>query len=280
MTIDKTMQQPLTLAVVQFSPVFGEKVENLRRLEHIAEGITADIIVFPELCTTGYFFLSRKETAQYAEPVSGPTVQAFRRIAQQKNAVVIAGFAESDGGALFNSSVLIQPEQNRVATYRKSHLFYKERFCFDPGDTGFFSVYDSKRDVNIGLMICYDWRFPEVSRALALHGADIIVCSSNLVTDAWRLVMPARAIENKVYVAVANRAGTESREGEELLFKGNSAIYGYNGAEMAKASAIDDEVIYAEIMPQHTRDKSFNALNDVLRDRRPDLYSIIAEARS
>lgn len=273
------MKQPLSLAVVQFSPVFGEKQENLRRLEQLADGIDADIIVFPELCTTGYFFLSREETAQYAEPVDGETVQVFRRIAQQKNAIVIAGFAERDGDALFNSSVLVQPEQNSVSTYRKSHLFYKESFCFDAGNTGFFSVYDAKRDINIGLMICYDWRFPEVSRALALHGADIIVCPSNLVTDAWRLVMPARAIENKVYVAVANRAGTENREGEELLFKGNSAIYGYNGAEMAKASATHNEVIYADIVPQQTRDKSFNALNDVLRDRRPDLYTIIAENR-
>lgn len=274
------MQQALTLAVVQFSPVFGEKQENLREIERIAEGITADIIVFPELCTTGYFFLSREETARAAEPIDGETVRVFRRIAQQKNALFIAGFAESDGDALYNSCVLVQPEENRVHTYRKSHLFYKERFCFDPGNTGFFAVHDATRDIRIGLMICYDWRFPEVSRVLALHGADIIVCPSNLVTDAWRLVMPARAIENKVYVAVANRAGTESRGEEELLFKGNSAIYAYNGTEMAKASATDNEVLYAEITPQATRDKSFNPFNDVLRDRRADLYSIITQTQT
>ena len=112
---------------------------------------------------------------------------------------------------------------------------------------------------------------------LTLLGADLIVCPSNLVTDAWQLVMPARAIENKVYLAVANRAGTENRSGEELLFKGSSAIYGYNGQELQKAGPQGDEILEAEIFPAKTRDKSFNAINDVLKDRQPRHYQPLVE---
>jgi predicted amidohydrolase len=269
------MNDSLRLAVVQFSPAFGDKQKNFERLRDLSAGIEADIIVFPELCTTGYFFQSHEETAQYAEPADGRTTSFFRSIAEQKRALVVAGFAERDGDRLYNSALVIQPEQETVQVYRKTHLFYKERFCFDEGDTGFFVVRDAVRNITVGIMICYDWRFPEASRVLTLQGAELIVCPSNLVTDAWRLVMPARAIENKVYVAVANRAGTEIRGGEELLFKGNSTIYGYNGSELARTGPEDDEVIYADIMPQATHDKSFNPLNDVLRDRRPEHYTIL-----
>lgn len=269
------MKDSLRLAVVQFSPLFGNPEENFRRLQTLSANIEADIIIFPELCTTGYFFQSRKESARYAEPANGPTSQFFRAIAEEKQALVIAGFVERDGDRLYNSALIIRPEQPVADVYRKTHLFYKELFCFDEGDTGFFVVRDPVRNIAVGTMICYDWRFPEAARALTLGGAELIACPSNLVTDAWRLVMPARAIENKVYVAVANRAGTEIQGEEELLFKGNSAIYGYNGTEMAKAGPENDEVIYADILPHKTHDKSFNPINDVLRDRRPGHYTIL-----
>lgn len=262
----------LKLAIVQFTPEFGEKEENLSRIRNLTDGIKADIIVLPELCTTGYFFLSREEVAKLAEPASGPTRAFFRDMAKRHNAIVVAGFAERDNDNLYNSCLIEIPEDRDLHVYRKTHLFYKELYCFNPGDTGFFVIDDKKRDIRIGPMICYDWRFPESARVLALLGADLIVCPSNLVTDAWRLVMPARAIENKVYVAVANRAGTEKREDEELLFKGNSTIYCYNGQELQRAATTGDEILQVEIYPQKTRDKSFNPINDVLKDRQPHHY--------
>ncbi|MCP4689859.1 MAG: hypothetical protein GY859_17535, partial [Desulfobacterales bacterium] len=181
---------------------------------------------------------------------------------------------------LFNSCFVIRPGDGETRVYRKTHLFYKERLCFDAGDTGFFVVEDVERDVRVGPMICYDWRFPESARVLALLGADLIVCPSNLVTDAWRIVMPTRAIENKVYVAVANRAGVEKRGEEALRFKGASAVYGYNGNALRSAGPEDDEVLTAEIFPGKTRDKSFNPLNDVLRDRRPGHYGPLVRGAS
>ena len=121
-------------------------------------------------------------------------------------------------------------------------------------------------------MICYDWRFPEAARTLALRGADVIVCPSNLVTTVSHISMPSRALENKVYLAVANRTGAETRDDEELYFNGASAIYSYNGQQMAVADAQSDDTLIVDIDPVATRKKSFNAINDIFADRRPEMY--------
>ncbi len=268
----------LTVAVVQFEPVFGKKQDNLEKIQKLTRQLKADIIVLPELCTSGYFFTSRSEVEKIAELANiGPSAEFFRNMAERSNAVVIAGFAERDNNRLFNSCLVQVPGALQAKIYRKTHLFYKERFCFDRGDTGFFVVQDKRRDVRIGPMICYDWRFPESARVLTLLGADIIVCPSNLVTDAWGLVMPARAIENKVYVAVANRVGSEKRDDQELLFKGNSAVYSYNGRILVKAGPHTEEIVQAKIYPARTRDKSFDALDDILMDRQPGHYQRLVE---
>jgi len=272
-----TAMKPLILAVVQFTPRFGEKEKNFSRMQDLVADITADVIVFPELSTTGYFFLSREEVAQVAESGSGQSSKFFRNMAQNKDAVVVAGFAERHLRKFYNACLIVVPEVKNPYIYRKTHLFYKEKDCFDPGDTGFFVVKDKRRDVVIGPMICYDWRFPESARVLTLLGADLIVCPSNLITDAWRLVMPARAIENNVYLAVANRAGLERRKKEELRFKGNSAIYDYSGRELKKAGKEKDEVLLAQIYPTKTRNKSFNPINDVLSDRQPQHYTALTK---
>ena len=268
----------LKVALVQFEPCFGQKQNNLEKIQRLTRQLDADIIVLPELCTSGYFFTSRPEVEKIAEVANnGPSADFFKELAHQSNAIVVAGFAEQAHDRLFNSCLIQVPEEPLATIYRKTHLFYKERFCFDPGDTGFFVVQDKLRDVRIGPMICYDWRFPEAARVLALLGADLIVCPANLVTDAWGLVMPARAIENKVYVAVANRVGVETKDDEALLFKGNSAVYGYNGSELAKAGPCKEAVVLAEIYPVRTRDKSFNPFNDILTDRQPGHYQRLVE---
>ncbi len=277
--LERIIMRSLQLAAVQFTPVFREKEENFARMRALTDGIDADVIVLPELCATGYFFLTREEVAAFAEPPDGPTFDFLKDLADRKNALVAAGFAERDGDRLFNSCLVVGPGDARTHVYRKTHLFYKETLCFDAGDTGFFVVEDPGRDVRVGPMICYDWRFPESARVLTLLGADLIVSPSNLVTDAWRIVMPTRAIENKVYVAVANRAGEERRGAETLRFKGASAVYGYNGKTLCSAGPSGDEVLIAEIVPGKTRDKSLNPINDVLRDRRPGHYGpLVREA--
>jgi predicted amidohydrolase len=186
---------------------------------------------------------------------------------------------EAADGRFYNSGFVFRPGVPEPLIYRKAHLFYKEHFVFEPGDTAFPVIRDERLDISIGIMLCYDWRFPEVSRVLALDGAELIACPSNLVTDAWRKVMPARAIENKLYVAVANRAGSETKEGERLDFKGCSAVYDPYGEPVALAGADGNRVLLAEMDPRPCRDKRFNEFNDIFADRRPELYGAICRKR-
>lgn len=262
----------MKLSVIQFCPEFEEKAKNISRINEFIKNINSDILVFPELATTGYFFLNKNETSKFAEEADGEFVNHISSLASKYNKIICSGFIEEAGDKIFNSAAVVFPDCKLNRVYRKTHLFYKERFCFDEGDSGYFVIDYKDMDIKIGTMICYDWRFPEASRTLGIKGADIILCPSNLVTDVWHLAMPARALENKVYLAVSNRTGTEIRGSEELLFKGLSAIYSYNGKPLATAGKEDEIVITAEIYPEKTRDKSFNEFNDIFKDRRPEMY--------
>jgi predicted amidohydrolase len=266
------MTHSLKLAVVQFTAEKLQPEKNSKRISELIDNIQADIFVLPELCLTGYYFDSNEQAMQAAELSRHLNTSFFKQIAQNKQALVIGGFMEQDGPALYNSIVMVSETDTAPSVYRKAHLFYHEHKVFTPGDTGFFSVYDEKRDIRIGLMICYDWRFPEPTRKLALEGADLIVCPSNLITSIWQQVLPARCIENKLYMAVANRCGSEEAMSETLIFTGGSAIYNFNGAELAKAKTHEDMVIVSEIFPENTRSKAISKFNDLFRDRRPDLY--------
>jgi predicted amidohydrolase len=267
----------IRLATIQFTPVHRDREANLDAIGNVLAPVDADIIVLPELCTSGYFFVSREELAPLAEAPGGVACRFFQRFADEKRAIIVAGMPEASGELFYNSVFVFCPGVAEPLIYRKAHLFYKERFVFEPGDTAFPVIRDERLDLSIGIMLCYDWRFPEVSRVLALGGAELIACPSNLVTDAWRKVMPARAIENKLYVAVANRCGTETNGGETLLFKGCSAVYDPWGEAVALAGAEGDAVLLAEIDPQSCRDKSFNEFNDIFADRRPELYGAICK---
>ncbi|NTV68056.1 MAG: carbon-nitrogen hydrolase [Chlorobaculum sp.] len=269
----------IRVATVQFTPVLGDREANLDAIARLLDSVEAEIIVLPELCTSGYYFVSKEELAPLVEAPGGVACGFFQRLAEAKQAIIVAGVPEAADGRFYNSVFTFRPGIPEPVIYRKPHLFYKERFVFEPGDTAFPVIRDERLDVSVGVMLCYDWRFPEVSRVLALEGAEIIACPSNLVTDAWRKVMPARAIENKVYVAVANRAGSETKEGERLDFKGCSAVYDPFGEPVALAASSGDVVLVVEIDPRICRDKRFNAVNEIFADRRPELYGAICRKR-
>lgn len=262
----------LSVGLVQCAPVLGNMEANCQMISAAIQSADTDIIVFPELSTTGYLFTSKDILLPLALDIKSEVIKNFHEQAREKNAIVIIGFAERDNNAMYNSAVLLFPEKQEPIVYRKTHLFYKEFLCFEQGNTGFFVIEDKERNVKIGTMICYDWRFPESARTLALKGADIIVSPSNLVTDVWHITMPSRALENKVYMAVANRYGSEKNEEEELIFKGESALWGYNGTIIAKAEKNGDAIIKGIINPAKTRDKAFNSVNDIFKDRRPEMY--------
>ncbi len=264
----------MKISIVQFEPVFKDKKINFDRIFNYSKDIISDIIVFPELALSGYYFLSRDEVSDMAESITGDFIKDLQELSSSQNKIIVLGFPEKEKNNLYNSAAIILPDKKKTSIYRKTHLFYKERFCFDYGNTGFFVIDYPEWDIKIGPMICYDWRFPEAARSLALQGADLIVCPSNLVTNSWQNALATRALENNVYVAVANRTGKEIRGEEELVFNGDSTIYNYNGDILCRAGKINDEIIETEIYPRETRKKSFNQFNDIFSDRMPEMYKL------
>lgn len=262
----------MRVACLQFAPAWKDLDANTTTIMQGIADADADVVVVPELATSGYFFLSREEARGLAEPLDGDHMRAIAQTAIDAGKVVVCGFAEQDGDALYNAALIAGPDIT-PHSYRKTHLFYKERMCFDPGNTGFFCTPLPHLDCTLGTMICYDWRFPESARALALQGADLVVCPSNLVTHLWRMAMPVRALENKVFLAVANRTGSEVNCGETVSFNGLSAFYGTNGETLAETDATTASVIIAEFDPAEARTKSFNPINDIFVDRRPEMYN-------
>jgi predicted amidohydrolase len=271
------MTKKATISIVQFTPKWLDKPANYAAIEQLLAGVESDVIVLPELCATGYSFLDKSEVVAQAD--SAEAFAAFLLpIAMRKKAVIVAGFAEKNGENVYNAALIALPD-NRFEVYRKTHLFYKEKLCFQEGNSGFKVVTHPFFDLKIGIMVCYDWRFPESARTLALAGADLIVCPSNLVTTVWEIGMKARALENSVFVAVANRCGTETRTLEDgslqnLSFTGQSALYDTMGAEILKANAENNCVLTAEIEVEKSRNKAFNAFNNIFADRRPAFYQL------
>ena len=263
-------------AYLQFAPEYLQVEKNLSTTEALLEGTDADLIVLPELFTSGYFFQSVRDLRSVAEPIpEGRSTQQLRQWAKETGATLVAGLAEEEGDALYNSAVLVRPD-GRTETYRKVHLFYEEKTLFEPGNLG-FPVFDvtarDGADYRLGMMVCFDWYFPEAARSLALQGADVIAHPSNLVLPHCPDSMPVRARENHVFTITANRYGTESKGEEELTFIGMSEICDPQGEVLQRADRTGAEVGTVTVDPTNARDRKINAYNDVLEDRRPDVYT-------
>jgi 5-aminopentanamidase len=263
----------LKVGVFQFAPEFGNVPSNLDKIEKAVHGAQADLIVLPELCTTGYQFVSTGEVVSLAEPVrDGESVRRLESISRENGFYLVAGIAEADGGACYNSSVLIGPG-GWIGTYRKVHLFLDEKLWFRPGNLG-FGVWDAG-PARIGMMICFDWIFPEASRTLALAGADILCHPANLVLPYCPDAMVTRSIENRVFTITANRTGSESRGGRgELRFTGRSQVTGVKGEILARLGEREEALRIFDISPQASRDKRITEMNDLFEDRRPGEYRL------
>lgn len=257
----------LRVAAIQTSPVFGETAGNLEAaLDLVPPGI--DLAVLPELCTTGYQFRDRRELRDLAEPADGPTSRRLAKRAAATGATLVAGFAERDGDRLYNSAVLFRPDGG-WGLYRKVHLFWEEKTLFDPGDRG-FPVF-SAAGATVGLMICFDWIYPEAARSLALAGATLICHPSNLVLSHCPDAMITRCLENRLFAATANRVGEENRTGTPLRFIGLSQIVSPRGERLARLDATGTGAAVAVLDPA-TADRRITPRNDLLADRRPETY--------
>jgi predicted amidohydrolase len=260
----------MRLAFVQFAPAFGDVDENISQALGLAEGVAAEVYVFPELFATGYQFRDREELKLLAEPATGgPTTDRLAGWCRERGAFACAGLAEADGDAVYNSAVLLGPHGLR-GVYRKTHLFWREKDLFDvPGDD-MFEVYDIGH-ARVGMMVCFDWIFPEVARILALRGAQIILHPANLVLPHCPAAMVTRCLENRVFAVTADRTGTEDRWDQEMTFIGRSQIVNPHGEVLIRLED-EDAAVAIDINPAEADDKSATPRNDLFADRRVELY--------
>jgi len=259
----------MKIGFVQTSPVLGKVEQNLARAEELIGDLEADLIVLPELFTTGYDLESRSAVEALAEPADGATARRLSELACRRSTYIAYGFAERVGDAVYNAALLVGPD-GPVGGYRKTHLFMREKTLFDPGESSppVFSI--ARLGVNLGLMICFDWVFPEVARTLALGGAQILVHPSNLVMPWCQAAMLTRSIENRVFAVTANRVGSEG----ELEFTGQSQVTSPRGELLVRAPERGELAAAVEIDPGQALDKRINPLNDLFADRRPELYRL------
>ena len=241
--------ETIRVAAVQMDPKFGELEANLGRilagLEKAAEG-GAKLAVFPECALSGYCFGSREEGLAHAVPGDGPEVAKTAEIARRTGCGCIFGLLEQDGSRLFNACFLVGPDGLK-GVYRKVHLPFLgiDRFV-DPGDLA-FAVHEVN-GLKIGMQICYDGTFPEVARVQTLLGADLLVLPTNWPPHsecAAEHLIPARAMENTVYMMAVDRVGVE----DGFRFIGLSSIVDPSGKFLAQASADAEEMLFADIDP-------------------------------
>ena len=277
-------KSPVRVAVVQFDPQVGldnQESNALAVRQRLQQAVKEDanLIVLPELATTGYCFDSREEAFAHAEVVpDGRTVRGWIVFAKQHHVYIVGCLPEVEGQQLFDTAILVGPE-GFIGKYRKTHLWNEEKLFFTPGNLG-FPVFDT-RIGRIGLLVCWDIWFPETARIVSQLGADIICIPTGWVWtppplyDASGTCMAAyltmtAAHANNVFIATADRIGTERGAG----FMGNSLIAGTNGWPVGRiAGPNEDTILYADIDVVQARTAPiWSRLNDLQRDRRTDLY--------
>lgn len=262
----------MRIGYLQTKIQFGRVEQNLTKAAEMVSKARADLMVLPELLGTGYLFNSREELQSLAEPYRGGiTTRIMGEVAAAKNMTIVVGFAERRGHKIYNSAAVITPS-GPVACYRKMHLYNEEKLYFSPGNAAAPIIDIGK--AKIGVMICFDWFFPETARSLALRGAQIICHPSNLVMPHCPGAMPVRALENKVFTVTANRIGSDVRDEKKLSFIGLSQVVTPAGKIRHRAPAGREELYVTTIDPAMALEKNLNQYNQVLADRRPKLYGL------
>lgn len=257
----------MKVGFIQFAPKFGAKKRNLEKITKLVkQARNADLLVLPEMATTGYMVKDRKELMELAEPVpNGPITRRLIKIVKENKVFLVVGLPEKEKNKVYSTAILIGPE-GFVGKNRKTHLFLKETLYFDKGNLGFkvFNIGKAK----IGIGICFDYMFPEVWRTLALKGAQIFCLPTNLVLPYCMEVMKIRSLENGCFSISTNRVGFERGQ----KFTGGSQIIGPRMEILAKAGRNKKEVKVVKINVSKANNKMITKYNDLLKDRRPKFY--------
>ncbi|MDZ7268499.1 MAG: carbon-nitrogen hydrolase family protein [candidate division KSB1 bacterium] len=258
----------LKLACVQFHSRPGEVAYNLDQMtrwcEH-ARAAGAEVALFPEACLTGY--CRPREMTGLAMPFAGALADRLAELARVNKLLLAFGMPERDGAAIYNSLIAIAPDGRELARYRKTHLWAAETRWAKAGDC--FVSFQTEQ-AHFGLMLCYDTRFPEVSRALALRGVTILLVASawrSSHVEEWRFCARARALDNGVFLAGSDAI----LDADHFKCAGGSLIAGPAGEILAQARYHEESMIVAEIdtaaLAARRRDLP------LLEQRRPELYA-------
>ena len=260
-------------------PLLCQTGANLEKMVAHIEKIMREkpqtnLIIFPELITSGYECGAEFQKLAEVAP-NGESMKKIGEYAQKYGVHIIYGFPERDPlltDILYNSTVFIDAHGKVVGVYRKVHLFGNEKSYFRPGCD--YPVFDTEIG-KIGMMICWDTAFPEVARSLALQGAQLIVISTNWENPYgadWDLVTKARAIDNIIYIAAANRVGFD----QTLGFFGRSKIINPLGVPIKELNEETEGYIAAELdyaLPLQLEADYYT----IFKDRRPDTYDLVTK---
>jgi predicted amidohydrolase len=281
------VKDEVRVSLVQFASAWLDRETNARRMADFVDSEaaehSADLVVFPELATTGYVrpasdteFARRLYEA--SEPVPGPTTEALADAARRNGVHVIFGVSEMHPQVpqvLYNSAVLLGPDGSIIGTHHKVHACLDEKNYYVPGST--VDVHDTQLGA-IALNICYDVRFPELARVQALKGAELIVSlwasfvqQGKVPDDSIINRCATRAMENGLFFLGCNRSGVEG----DRVFYGRSAVAGPSGEILAASSSAEEEVVRALLTADDLR--SQRQYLTIFRDRRPELYGALIE---
>ncbi len=270
------------IAVVQMDCILGETEPNLNKVRHYAElssGLGADLVIFPECATTGYFV--GEQIDRLAEAPDGATPRTLGEIARANGIHLACGLYTRDEGAVCNSQQLFAPDGRCLATYHKAHLFAAERNWYRAGSKPM--VVDTKLG-RLGMTICYDLIFPEYVRRLVELGADIIINSTNWIHDVYQRdvwgwsaertqsLVSTRALENVVFAAMSCRVGREAAgPGLEFDSFGPSCVASPSGKLLAKIQDGEGVAVARIDIPGGDLDR-WRGIATYRQDRRPELY--------
>jgi predicted amidohydrolase len=266
----------MRIGFLQLRPRFGAVKENVRKAKGILGQLSDATVVLPELFNTGYLFRNEEELGSLAELVPGGyTVSEMQAIAKRRRLTIVFGMAQKYRGAFYNAAVCVSPK-GKIEVYQKVHLFDREKLFFTRGRA--FKVVPSG-DARLGLMVCFDWMFPEAARVLTLGGAHILCHCANLVLPWAQEAMKTRCIENRVFAVTANRIGSEHRGTVALSFTGGSQILSPTGEVLASAGDRSESLRVVEIDLREAGNKCVTPNNDILEDRAPALYGPLVRKR-
>lgn len=261
----------LKACAIQFEPHLNDLEGNRKKIEKLLlysiKKTNAKLYVFPELAFSGYNFQSKEEVKETSELVKdSESCNLLKEIANQYNIYTVAGINENENNKFYNSAVVIG-KGKIIMVYRKLQLYSKEKEFFTPGNKP-LQIFNIDK-VKIGLMICFDWFFPEIPRTLAIKGAQVICHPMNaVIPDGASIGDCFHSKWNRVYIILSNRIGVE----EDLTFIGRSQISDPTGKVLAQASADKEEIITADIDPKLAENKQINQYNHLINDRRPEFY--------